>query len=82
MNLFWHNDSSTLYEGTPEQPGEMLGWCYSPDDRHTRDRWFAEVVGQGLIPRSNEYNAIMQWYWPDECMARQAVLDAVTKEKS
>ena len=77
MNFLWHNDSSTLYEGTPDHPGRLLGWCQRLGNRHTERGWFAFLPGRYYPIWDIERNRA---YWPDECMARQAVLDAVTKE--
>ena len=78
MNLFWHDASSTLYEGTPDHPGRMLGWCQRWGDRHTEMGWFAFVKGREYAIFDRERDRA---YWPDECMARQAVIDAVKEAK-
>lgn len=69
----WDLPNSTLYMLNPDGSyGEMLGWCERYGDRHKEIGWFGFGVDLGMVGAT---------YYPDECTARQAVLDAVRGSK-
>jgi hypothetical protein len=67
----WDLPSSILYRVKHGRRSKMVGWAQRLGDQHKEIGWMAFVVGVGLLPYNRQY------YFPDECMAKQAVLDTV-----